>query len=454
MRKGSKAKPEDSAFPAFRSYLSRLNPGPVDHELVRQYLCLKRPKDLAIIAASMAPRAEHFNPEQLMQNALALLTAADSLFLDQQKQLLQQMSAKTLLELGRVLNDDFDHDLTAYQNPDPLYDPKAAPLINHLRGIRENMPEEALRQEHERIAKILSPVGDTIPLPCSLEKALRYATGEKTIPLEALEQGFSDSLGLMLIDNTIGRESHTGLRISTIPHDSSQPPSEQKTQLDNMSAIHDPQILPTTANALSSREDRLTELRKRRAAFIPLWSAPDDVIDRAKKLLLELKKNKITDNSHLAEIVEGFRDFWGKYKAIYVGHFKEAKKHKSQVKKTKQKAGRAGTASREITKWRKVTETFCAYLQDESIYPESEDKLNLYFNSFKDSPQMPENASESNALKFLTHLWRAEDNPSKSSKILEELLSKDGFKTLQMEPARECVEMLAAQKSKNREFSG
>lgn len=421
-------------IPPFRRYLTNLLPGPVDHDLVARYLLLKRPEDLAIIAAPMAPRAKLFDPDRLVETALALLTSANSVFSDHQRKLLEQMNSGTLLELNRKINGGFDHDLTAYDDPERLDDPVASPLVHHLRRIREDMPAKVSQQESKWVADVLGSIAHPTPaLPCSLEKAIRYATGEKkSVPWKTLECAFIDRLGLMMIENAIQRDTPSGSRVTTRTHKTGQPQSEPTVQSGAPAAPGDAQALPKAPDTIPSRDDRLAALQVQLKAFKPLWRAPEYIAIRATEQYNSRKKHGISDEIQLASLVERFRDFWKTHKSTYVSRV-------AAQKAAKASGARGATGKREPKKYRELTELFCAVLNERSQFPKNLDEAKLEINGLINSHRMTKRISKGNALKFLSTLWNAVHTPNKQSEILGSIVRKKGFQTIQMDFALECA---------------
>jgi len=435
------------------SYLARNRPGLLDHDLVAQYLRLKRPEDVARLAASLAPRAKKFDPAQLAEQALALKIAADLAFVEQQEQLLAKMNANTLFELHRMLHGTNAWDWMANDHPERLRDPISAQLAYHLRVVWGKIPgladreakqaEVVLKAADERVTKLHRPM-----LPCDLETAIRYATNEPNAPWSALKTGFIEFLGYSSIRDAITRDSMlAGMPTVVLLKPAKQPLDKEILPGETLTA-DDLQLPKENRDAVPSSEQRSIDMQDYLDRFKPRQDVPDYIGSWAKEEFDTQWAPGVKYEFRLAKLAKDFYDFWQLHGEHYIKSDPETVKRAKRIKPAKQRGADSSLLARQRTKFPDLTNACLSFISRLERFPNDPAAWRLAVDQFtqQNPSELPPQTAVTTAQDFLGSLWNAASSPKKALEIITTLLSRKGFKNLEEDVVRKCLALLAEAK--------
>jgi len=364
-----------------------------DRSIVREYFNLKTASEVAHLAALLGDTQENDRtPESLVELAAGLHRAAETWLHERRKTLAARMGLKTLEDaVGMVGAPNPQHD-TPLVNTLLIRDPVAGPLIERLLEMREHNGElfytaDSSEREHG-VADSKPKEGSSI-LPCSLETALRYVTGDETLPDNVLIQAFKDCL---LVSPTRTRSEN---------HAEQHKTSRFRHYVDGYFApmvadleLFDPDR-ETLGDSLYIFYRKLMKYEQADAFRANFKhgdgdKSPKAVQDEADKsfALYWRGVRAVNSEAKVAWLADHFQKFWRIYGDDYRQHHKYNQPGAEDKRRKNHEAGELSAIARERTKWLEKTKQFILFVKNNGNARSSRDLIPLV-REFSEDPGSP-----------------------------------------------------------------
>jgi len=407
--------------------------GPPDRIAIQAYLAVEDNREIARLAAMMAPKPEAFDPVALIDAATALQAETPAGLIRRREAMVETMNYATLLQLQQELGvppgTRVDHK--------QLTDPRLGPVLRKA-GSMASAPRRATS---DHIAEAGSPPKVPRPqLPCSIEAALRHVTNSpEEVPWHVLESALIDyhksHPTSTLLDPLRTREERLRTQIERTRRVPDGTDKNLKKGLQGASPKPASLKLKLLEADLSVVEAAIRE----REATAPGMVTPAGTPDRLSSILARLERRELIDGHMLDSLSTNFVPFWEKNRATYLKRGADAEKAKKKKAAGNRAVGPMGPASKERTVWIKRTQDFLKFLK---ANPPTSSDLSGSISTFADKHcKLSTSRAKSKVRDLLgtlsLHLGRDFD----AGAIMDPLRAC-GIKALTDDAVRECFELM------------
>ena len=416
----------------------------VDDSAIHKYLDVKDDREIARLAAMMAPRPKEFNSEALLEAAIALNDGAKAALVRQREGMVAAMNPATIQELlqrldvppGTYKSDSDERFEDAIIGPVLRARRSMAEALNKL-GPHANAGTAGDLTDADARTKIPRPA-----LPCKFEKALRYATDSPKVRWQTLQKAFMDFLGV----DWAAKEKRKFARRETSVRERIKRETERRAEIDTQRKES-----PATHASRKEQQKTLKKLEAELGAlqsvinyptcFKPGVKAPDEVANASTAIYTESWQNDkpVTDDKTLAWLSTEFHSFWKSHRDAYLkAHSTTKRATNARVAKNRVAASK-GLASRERAKWLGHTGDFLAFLKDNPPpSPDISESINTF--AYKHCNLLDKRACKK-VRNFLGTLALYLDRDFDAAEILSPL-RECGIKAPTEDAVRECLDLL------------
>ena len=336
---------------------------------IRDYLNLKCAREVARLAASMAPRSKSFDPIALVNAALVLRTEAEAGLVRCRESMVGRMNFSTLLDLARELR--VSDKIHASEDDEKLSDPVTGPVLRFIQKVVHGNSAECAAKDAARVEEALAIAdGRTMlsrpSLPCDLERALRYSANDPDSPWPVLERAFKDFLGIYRTKC----EAEQGINYRT----------DIKKQLDqNTKELADLKLKAKADPELLLSQRKLEEGIKQLGAVVNEWKAiqfyrdffipgsetPPGVAEESARIyeVYWHPPGSVFQESSLAFFATDFHAFWQTHGQTYFHLHAADEKQKEAVANRNRKSATKAAETRDHKKWLGHTTSFITFLR-------------------------------------------------------------------------------------------
>jgi hypothetical protein len=423
-----------------------------DERAMRQYRNLPDPVELARLAALLASPAKPATPTAQVEAALDLSLEAHEATIRRREAMVAAMDSTTLSSLQTKLMAELKGDgkLTREEN---LAHPLVGPVLreSERRGKqawKDHKESEAasIKAALERSDRRSSPLKRP-SLPCSLPKALLYATGAKGKDEPALDFAFRDflvvceALNERNADEQKAEDARAWIQRLEDTLRSLEPAADKPQELEAVRKRANGRRKGKKAKSQEAqadqhnkaREQRLAEIRDHKAnlariearlrcatGFTPNTPVPQELRTAAEATYEKhwRGQNAVRHEGSLAWIATDFHDFWVNFGPFYLKQLAQSEAIQKAKETGRALGATAATQTREHKKWPSFVALFAEWSKAQ---PANTDLLRLV-DTFPKQPKVDLNKGRA----LLKTLLKALKNPS-VEKELPDLLLYEGF---------------------------